>query len=79
MGDAVVTMGVTLGLMPGGLERAVDQYRRFVEAGADLPPADPLAKPYGGLILGGDDFVREVLKEVRGERLARPKLRVAEP
>jgi hypothetical protein len=60
--------------MPDGTERAADQYRRFVETGAVLPPADPLAKPYGGFILCGDDFVREELKKVRGERLAKTEV-----
>lgn len=72
--DELVTTDVTLGLMPGDLDQAVERYRRFVEAGMEQPPVNPLAQPYGGLIVGGEEFVRGVLQRVRGERLAKTEV-----
>ncbi|MEW6684156.1 MAG: transposase [Nitrospirota bacterium] len=73
-GDGLVTTDVTLGLMPGDRHRAADRYRRFVEDGMKQPPADPLAQRHGGLIVGSEAFVRQVLGRVDRGRLARTEV-----
>jgi len=73
-GDGLVTTETTLGLMPGGLARAPDAYRRFVEAGLGHPIGDPLAQPYGGLIVGSAEFVRGVLNRVDRRRLTKTEV-----
>jgi putative transposase len=40
-------------------------YRRFVEDGLACSVQDPLQGLYGGLLLGGEDFIRESLERVK--------------
>jgi REP element-mobilizing transposase RayT len=42
-------------------------YRKFVESGLREKPGNPFEKVYGGVILGGKTFVKEVLQRLNGQ------------
>jgi hypothetical protein len=46
------------GEMHGG--DSVAAYRRFVESGAESPPANPLAAAQEGWLLDGDEFIARI-------------------
>lgn len=48
------------------------KYRRFVEETLGKDLESPLKRVYGGVILGGDKFIRDVLRRMEGRDVRRP-------
>ena len=64
--DSLVTTEVVLGLM-GGRGDARKRYRSFVEEGIGKELEDPGRNAVAGAILGGERFVRQALKRLKGD------------
>jgi REP-associated tyrosine transposase len=70
--------GTILGMMPGKGNASREQYRNFVEAALGEEVRNPLEKVYGGMMLGNEGFIRDVLemlkdKDVEGEEISNRK------
>ena len=50
-------------------KKAPKQYRKFVESALTQKPKTPFEKVYGGVILGGESFIREVLQHLNDQSL----------
>jgi putative transposase len=73
-GDNLVSTEVVLQLVGGGKADARKQYRAFVEAGMDREPENPTKNLYGGLILGGTEFIKEMLRKLKVEYLGKTEI-----
>jgi len=49
-------------------------YREFVETAIRDQPMDPLQKVYGGVILGGERFIQEVLKRLNDQEIQKKEV-----
>lgn len=57
------------GMLTGDKRRAAQKYKEFVEEGMKKEYRSPLRSVYGGAILGGEEFIREVLGKGEGRDL----------
>ncbi len=48
-------------------KEARKKYRNYVEAGIGADIESPLENVYGGMILGGERFIKETLKRIKEE------------
>lgn len=61
-------------LVGGGEDMARRRYRAFVEAGMGRELENPAEKVYGGMILGGTEFIKETLRKLKEEYLSKPEI-----
>jgi len=59
------------GMISGDGRNGVQRYRRFVEEALGRDLESPLKRVYGGVILGGDKFIRDVLRRMEGRDVRR--------
>jgi putative transposase len=59
------------GMISGDGKRGVQRYRRFVEEGLGKDLESPLKRVYGGVILGRDRFIRDILRKMEGKDIQR--------
>lgn len=69
--DAMLTHEMILGMLPGGEDNSRQQYRAYVESALGEEPKSPMEKVYGGMMLGGAGFIREVLAHLENEKVER--------
>lgn len=63
--DGLIHRDLILSMISKDRRHAFQRYRDFVESGIDESLEDPLKKIYGGAILGGKTFIRDVLDRVK--------------
>jgi len=59
------------GMISGDGRNGVQRYRRFVEEALGRDLESPLKRVYGGVILGGGKFIRDVLRRMEGRDVRR--------
>ena len=59
------------GMISGDGRNGAQKYRRFVEEALGRDLESPLKRVYGGVILGGDKFIRDVLRRMEGRDVRR--------
>lgn len=59
------------GMISGDGRNGVQKYRKFVEEGLGKDLESPLKRIYGGVILGGEKFIRDVLRRMEGRDVQR--------
>src|ERR1039457_1863225 len=62
--DSLVTTGTILGMIANKKKDAKKNYREFVESVLDEEQQSPVGKVYGGIILGSEGFIKEVLNRL---------------
>jgi len=67
--EEVVTRDMILDLLTGEGEKARVRYKAYVENGLGEDLKSPMEKVYGGMMLGGEGFIREVLSRLENERV----------
>jgi REP-associated tyrosine transposase len=72
--DDLVSTEVVLQLVGGGEDKAQRRYRAFVEAGIGRELENPTKDVYGGMILGGTQFVKETLRKLKDEYLGKTEI-----
>ncbi len=65
--DVVLTKELLLGLLSCRNGNSRDEYRLFIESAIGRELDNPLENVYGGIILGGTGFVKEVLGRIKDE------------
>lgn len=68
-GDALVTKSSILGMLNSNESEALKRYKSFVENAMGKDVESPITKVYGGMILGSDSFVRDILKMIEEGQL----------
>jgi putative transposase len=69
MKEEIVTIDMILDLLTRNRAKAGKRYRTFVEGGLVEELKSPMEKVYGGVMLGGECFIREVLARLENEQL----------
>jgi len=69
-GEKLVTTSTILGMLANDTEDARERYRAFVESALNEDLLNPLRKAYGGIVLGSEGFIKEVLNRLEDKRLA---------
>jgi hypothetical protein len=83
--EELVTRDMILGLLTGEGEKARERYKAYVESGLGEDLKSPMEKVYGGMMLGGVGFIREVLNRLENEQVEgvevshRKALRASDP
>jgi REP-associated tyrosine transposase len=77
--DDLVSTETLLELVGGGKDKARRRYRAFVEAGMGRELENPTEKVYGGMILGGTEFIKETLGKLKEEYLGSLRYRTDGP
>ncbi len=67
--EEIVTHDMILGMLTGDEESARQRYKAYVECGLGEESKSPMANVYGGMILGGNGFIREALGRLQGEKV----------
>lgn len=67
--ESIVNTNVVLEMLTKSTKKSRERYRTFVEDGMGEERESPLKKVYGGIILGGESFIRKVLSRIKSERL----------
>lgn len=73
-GDHLVSTEVVLELVGGGKAQARKRYRAFVEAAMGREMENPTEKVYGGMILGGTEFIKETRRKLKEEYLGKAEI-----
>jgi len=68
--EDIVAVEPTLSLLTDQQAEAARHYREFVESALDAGMESPLNNVYGGLILGGEGFIRKTLNRLDEQQLA---------
>jgi REP element-mobilizing transposase RayT len=68
-GESLVTTNTILGMVANSTNDAMDCYRSFVESALGEELDSPVGKVYGGIVLGCDVFIKEVLNRLEEGRL----------
>ena len=68
-GEAVVTRSTILGMFSTNEAEARKQYKTFIEASVGEDVESPMKKVYGGMILGGESFIKDVLGNIEEGQL----------
>jgi putative transposase len=68
--ENLVSTGTIHGMIANNKKDARKRYRVFVESALSEELENPIGKVYGGIILGGEGFIKEILNKVKGDRLA---------
>jgi REP element-mobilizing transposase RayT len=67
--ESLVTTDLILGTLSGDNKVARRAYREYVEKGMDEEIRNPMENVYGGVILGGKDFIKQALGTLKEARL----------
>ena len=67
--DEIVTQEFILGMLSGKEADAKKRYKRFVESAIGVELESPLKGIYGGMILGGERFIKDILKKLNNDSL----------
>jgi putative transposase len=67
--ETIVFRNLLWGMISGERKRSPQRYREFVESALTQKIRNPFEKVYGGVILGGRSFIKEVLQRVQDQRL----------
>lgn len=67
--EPVVEQGLILSMLSSDKKEAMKKYRLYVESAIGAEQEPPLKGVYGGIILGRQGFIREILKNVKKDRL----------
>jgi putative transposase len=70
--ESIVNRDTILEMMTTRRKEAPDRYRKFVESARGDEKISPLRKVYGGMMLGDEGFIRNVLARLESERLETP-------
>jgi hypothetical protein len=68
--ESLVSTSTILGMMATTRKDAKDCYRTFVESALDEDLNRPVGKVYGGVVLGCEGFIKEVLNRLEEDQLA---------
>lgn len=71
--DIVVT-AMTLGMLAGDKAPAKERYKSYVESGLGEEMSSPMEKVYGGMMLGRESFIRDILSRLESEHLERTEI-----
>ena len=66
--EDMVSLNLILSTLSEDKEEAANKYRSFVRSAIGKEINNPLDKVYGGMILGGERFVKETLKKLKAEQ-----------
>lgn len=66
--EEIVSRDLILSMFGKGGAEAGEKYRSFVESAKGFKNNSPLSKVYGGMILGGEGFIKEMLKKIDAEQ-----------
>jgi REP-associated tyrosine transposase len=69
--EEIVTTEMILGILTGIGENSEERYKVFVESALGVELKSPLEKVYGGMMLGSEGFIREVLSRLEKEPMER--------
>ncbi len=72
--DSIVSRDTILQMITAKRKEAPERYRNFVENALGEEIASPLKKVYGGMILGDQGFIRDVLARLELERVEIPQV-----
>lgn len=72
--DEQLTQGLILRLMSEKVLQARRRYREFVESAIGTESDNPFESVYGGIILGGSEFIKNTLSRVKEEDLQRDEV-----
>ncbi len=64
LGESLVTQAVILEMFKTKESEARKQYRFFVESALDGEPESPMKEVYGGMILGSQEFIKDILAKI---------------
>ena len=67
--EKLVSNKLILDMLDKDETKARERYRVFVESALGEPIESPSKKVYGGIILGGERFIREVLSRIESEQV----------
>lgn len=67
--EDIVTTNMLLGMLTGDAEKARERYKSYVESALGEDLKSPAEKVYGGMMLGGESFIREVLSRLESDQL----------
>jgi len=67
--EEIVTRDIILDMLTRSGARAGERYKAYVESGLEEELQSPLTKVYGGMMLGGESFIRDVLSRLESEQL----------
>jgi putative transposase len=67
--DELLSTGMILEMIGGQGKGAFRRYREFVERAIGEKMDSPLKKVYGGVVLGGKEFIRKILETVKEKAL----------
>jgi REP element-mobilizing transposase RayT len=67
--ETIVFRDLIWRMISGDRKKAPKRYREFVESALIQKPETPFKEVYGGVILGGESFVREVLQRLNDQSL----------
>ncbi len=63
--EKIVTTDLIMGMLSGQRKEAQNAYQRYVENGIGEKLKNPLDDAYGGIILGGERFIKGVLETIK--------------
>jgi len=69
--DEIVYRDRIWGMISGDGRNGAQKYRRFVEEALGKDIESPLKRIYGGVILGGEGFIRGILRKMEGKDVQR--------
>ncbi len=69
--DSLVDTTTILAMLESNPDAAKTKYKSFVESALGGEIESPFKKVYGGIILGGSDFIKEVLRKIEAIRLTK--------
>lgn len=69
--SGILTTDLILSLHSENAKDARKRYREFVESAVGEDIESPYKKVYGGMILGGDSFIKEVLRKLKRQDIGR--------
>lgn len=69
--EKIVTTDLILGMVSGQRKEAHKVYHRYVENGIGEELKNPLDSAYGGIILGGEQFIKGVLRTIKEDYMER--------
>lgn len=67
--EEIVTIDMILGMLTGTGENRGERYKVFVESALGEEQKSPMEKVYGGMMLGREGFIREVLSRLENEQM----------
>jgi len=72
--ETVVFRDLIWGMISRQRRKAPQRYREFVVSALREKPGNPFDKVYGGVILGGKEFIAEVLGRLRGQDVQKKEI-----